>query len=136
MDRKKLEHYYNRQKYLKSKIKGYQERRDSIARLSASYEGERVSNSKKIYDKEAEELAKLRDDLDKQVKQVILEGNKELIELNYYLDKLENERYKTLLSKRYIEGKDLTTIAKEENYEYNYLCRLHGNALTEFDKLC
>lgn len=136
MDRKKLEHYYNRQKYLKSKIRGYQERRDSIARLSASYEGERVFNSKKIYDKEAEELAKLRDDLDKQVKQVILEGNKELIELNYYLDKLENEKYKTLLSKRYIEGKDLNEIAKDMNYDYYYICRLHGNALAEFDKLC
>lgn len=136
MDRKKLEHYYNRQKYLKSKIRGYQERRDSIARLSASYEGERVFNSKKIYDKEAEELAKLRDELDKQVKQVILEGNKELIELNYYLDKLENEKYKTLLSKRYIEGKDLNEIAKDMNYDYYYICRLHGNALAEFDKLC
>lgn len=136
MDRKKLEHYFNRQKYLKSKIRGYQERRDSIARLSASYEGERVFNSKKIYDKEAEELAKLRDELDKQVKQVILEGNKELIELNYYLDKLENEKYKTLLSKRYIEGKDLNEIAKDMNYDYYYICRLHGNALAEFDKLC
>ena len=136
MDRKKLEHYYNRQAYLKSKIKGYQDRRDSISKLAASYEGERVFNSRKIQDKEAEELARLIDDLGKEIDRIVEEGNTELKELNHLLDKLDNDKYKTILSKRYIEGMELTEIAKEMNYEYFYLCRLHGNALAEFDKLC
>lgn len=103
MDRKKLEHYYNKQRYLTSKIKSYQERRDSIGRLAASYEGERVFNSRKIQDKEAEELSRLIDDLGVEIDKIVLEGNKELIELNHTLDKLENPVHKLILSKRYLE---------------------------------
>ena len=136
MDRKKLEHYYNKQKYLKSKIAGYYERRDSIARLAASYEGERVFNSRKIQDKEAEELSRLIDDLGEEIAKIVKEGNEELKELNNILDKLENPTYRLILSKRYLEGKDLKKIAQEEPYDYHYLCRLYGNALAEFDKLC
>ena len=39
MDRRKLEHYKDRKEYLDSKIRSYQERRDSIGKLAASYEG-------------------------------------------------------------------------------------------------
>lgn len=136
MDRKKLEHYYNKQKYLKSKINGYQERRDTIAKLSASYEGDRVFTSRKIEDKEAEELVRLIDDLGQEIEKILDEGNRELKELNYILDKLENPTHRLILSKRYIEGKDLNDISNELHYEYHYLCRLYGNALAEFDKLC
>ena len=63
MDRRKLEHYKDRKEYLDSKIRSYQERRDSIGKLAASYEGERVFNSRKVQDTEAEELSKLMDDI-------------------------------------------------------------------------
>ena len=107
MDRKKLEHYYNKQRYLTSKIKSYQERRDSIGRLAASYEGAtgKMSSISKttIQDKEAEELSRLIDDLGAEIDKIVLEGNKELIELNHTLDKLENPVHKLILSKRYLE---------------------------------
>ena len=136
MDRRKLEHYKDRKEYLDSKIRSYEERRDSIGRLAASYEGERVFNSRKVQDTEAEELSKLMDDIKQETEKLIAEGNKELKEINYLLDQLSNPVYSKILSKRYIEGKELKAIAEEEHYNYDYLCRLYGTALAEFDKLC
>lgn len=136
MDRKKLTNYYQNKKYLLSKIYSYQERRDAIARLAASYEGEKVFNSRKIQDQEAEKLVKLLDDLYDEIDKLIEQGNKEQKEILFLLDKLSQPVYKTILSMKYLENKDLPIIADELHYSYIHVCRLHGNALAEWDELC
>lgn len=135
MDRKKLKMYLKTQRYINSKIDSYNARISTIARLSASYEGEKVFTSRKIQDKEAEELVRLIDELDEKVKEMRIEGNKEFLELNHLIEKISNPIYKTILHKMYLQGKKLPKIADEEGYSYVHICRLHGNALAEWDKL-
>lgn len=136
MDRKKLEHYSLNQQYLESKIRSYKERRAAIGKLSASYEGDKVFASRKIQDKEAEELVRLMDELCGEIDKLVEEGNKEQIELFKLLDKLKNPLSKLILSKKYMDNIELDAIAKELHYSYEHTCRLHGNALAEWDKLC
>lgn len=136
MDRKKLENYFKEQEYRESLQRAYIRRRDSINKLSASYEGERVQNSRKVQDQEAEELSKLIDEMANEVNQILKNGNKELQELTKAINRIHNPIYKEILSMRYLEGIELKQIASKKNYEYGYLCKLHGRALLEFDKLC
>ena len=135
MDRKKLENYKKEQEYRESLVRAYQRRRESINRLVASYEGERVQSSSRIEDKEAEELVKLMDLMEEEIK-LLAKGTEELKLITKYLDKIDNATYRQILSMRYLEGKELLEMADELHFDYHYLCRLHGNALAEFDKLC
>lgn len=48
---------------------------------------------------------------------------------------LKNETYVSLLSKRYVEFKRLKEIAVEMNYTYQHTRRMHGYALTEFQRV-
>lgn len=50
------------------------------------------------------------------------------------INSLGDSRYLTVLHKRYVEGKSLYRIAAEMNYNYTWLCELHGKALLAFDK--
>lgn len=62
--------------------------------------------------------------------------------IDYYVDtkykvvreihQLSDIRYIQVLYKRYIEFKSLQKIAKEMDYDYKWLCRIHGSALEEF----
>lgn len=135
MDRKKLKKYLATQKYINSKIASYNARISTIAKLSASYEGEKVFTSRKIQDKEAEQLARLRDELDEKVKEFVEEGNKEFIEITHLIDKISDPIYKTILHEMYLQGKYLPDIGNDIGYSYRHICRLHGNALAEWDKL-
>lgn len=48
---------------------------------------------------------------------------------------LSNETYVSLLCKRYVEFKRLEEIAAEMNYTYPYARKMHGYALTEFQRV-
>ncbi len=65
----------------------------------------------------------------------ILEENQKQKKVLEQLDKVE-QPYKLILEKTYIQGKTLVTVASEMNYSYVDICRKHGKALKEFDKIC
>jgi len=48
------------------------------------------------------------------------------------IHQLEDTRYIQVLYKRYIEFKSLHKIAAEMDYEYTWMCRIHGYALNAF----
>lgn len=48
---------------------------------------------------------------------------------------LKNKTYVSLLCKRYVEFKRLEEIAVEMNYTYPYVRKMHGYALTEFQRV-
>ena len=70
-------------------------------------------------------------------------------ELSYMLDRyirlkniiieqilaIGDERYIAILYGRYVEHKTLREISAEMAHDYKYICRLHGKALTAFDKV-
>ncbi len=48
---------------------------------------------------------------------------------------VENKDYRQLLHRRYIEGNTWEKIAVEMNYSYQWICKLHGRALPEIERL-
>ena len=50
------------------------------------------------------------------------------------IQSLDNANHIDLLYKRYVEYKSFGEIAKEMNYEYYWVCRMHGYALQEFEQ--
>lgn len=48
------------------------------------------------------------------------------------IDLLDDNLYKTILIKRYINGETLCKIAEDLNYSTRHMNRLHGRALQEF----
>lgn len=136
MNSKILKDYRNRQSYLKSKIKSYEERRNNIGKLSASYEGEKVQTSRKNQDSEAEELAKLMDEIGKTIQEVREEGITELNEIHKILNKMDNVSFQRILSERYLEGKSPYQLAEEMDVDYRHIIKKTSLALKEFDRLC
>ena len=51
------------------------------------------------------------------------------------IDSIENTNMYHVLSERYIMRKDLVDIASEMGYSFKQVCRIHGNALAEFERL-
>ena len=48
---------------------------------------------------------------------------------------VENKDYRQLLHRRYIEGNTWEKIAVEMNYSYQWICKLHGRALQEIERI-
>ncbi|MDD4608959.1 MAG: hypothetical protein PHY71_02245 [Bacteroidaceae bacterium] len=48
---------------------------------------------------------------------------------------VENKDYRQLLHRRYIEGNTWEKIAVEMNYSYQWICKLHGRALPEIERI-
>lgn len=74
-------------------------------------------------------------DMDREITDMI----DQLIDLRHEIIKqihgLSDDRFVRILFQRYVERKSLTQIANDMNYDYKWLCRLHGYALSEFDKM-
>ncbi len=50
------------------------------------------------------------------------------------IQRMKNPLYAEILYKRYVEFESLEKIADEMNYNYNYIRRVHGYALKEFEE--
>lgn len=51
------------------------------------------------------------------------------------IDSISDTNMYHVLSERYIMRKDLSVIAVEMGYSFKQVCRIHGNALMEFERL-
>ena len=51
------------------------------------------------------------------------------------IDKLKDGRYRAVLKRRYLQGRSFEEIAVGLCFDYRWIKRLHGRALTEFQKL-
>ena len=51
------------------------------------------------------------------------------------IDTISDTNMYHILFNRYVMMKDLGTIAVEIGYSFKQVCRIHGNALKEFEKL-
>lgn len=70
-------------------------------------------------------------ELQLQVYSEVLEAIDKRNEVESVINAVENSRHRCLLRKIYINGAKLANIALEENYNYHYLCTVHGEALKE-----
>lgn len=79
-------------------------------------------------------VAKLLD-LEKETDKLVddyIDKRKRIIE---QIDNIEDTNMYHVLSERYIMRKDLSVIAVEMGYSFKQVCRIHGNALVEFERL-
>lgn len=90
-----------------------------------------VSSNK---DRMGSAVAKLLD-LEKEMDRLVddyIDKRKRIIE---QIDNIEDTNMYHILSERYIMRKDLSVIAVEMGYSFKQVCRIHGNALVEFERL-
>lgn len=74
-------------------------------------------------------------DLEKETGKLVdiyIDKRKRIIE---QIDSIKDTNMYHVLSERYIMRKDLNTIAVEMGYSFKQVCRIHGNALIEFERI-
>lgn len=76
-------------------------------------------------------LVDLENETDKLVDDYI-DKRKHIIE---QIDSIKDTNMYHVLSERYIAKKDLSVIAVEMGYSFKQVCRIHGNALAEFESM-
>lgn len=130
MTREDLRDYKSNQIWIKEQMEYIEGQRETINRLN-SILSDMPKGSKKIYDTEAENIAKLEDCFNELTSIIIKEEQKQKKIVDIVNDM--NYPYKNILFKVYIRGKTLVTTASEMGYDYKYMCKIHGIALNEFD---
>lgn len=130
MNRQDLINYKNDKIWIKDQVEYIKEQKETINQLS-SILSDLPKGSRKIYDTEAENIAKLEDCFNELMDVIVREKEKQK-EIVAVVNKLEYP-YKNILFKAYIQGKKLVTVASEMGYEYKYTCKVHGTALDRFD---
>lgn len=122
---------------LESKMKILKEEIDTLREMVVStgaiQQGERVLSSG-TQDKMAETICKINE---KECEWNDLMREFALARANVIINiqKLNNPEYKQILYKRYCQSKKWEEIALEMNYTYQWVCKLHGRALLELDKV-
>lgn len=84
-------------------------------------------------DKVADNAVKMAD-IFLQYEERWLEAENKKLEIEQNLDKVE-EPYRTLLHKKYIQGKTLEEIATQMSYSFDRVRHMHGEALFKYEKL-
>lgn len=94
-------------------------------------EKEKVSGGVKSSYNKSDKYMDIEKDIEKGIDEYFALEHKIIGEIH----QLTNPLYVDILYKRYVEFKDLELIAGEVGYNYNYIRRMHGVALAEFDKI-
>lgn len=129
--------YLNQVRNLESKMKILKEEIDTLREMVVStgaiQQGERVLSSG-TQDKMAEKICKINE---KECEWNDLMREFALARANVIINiqKLNNPEYEQILYKRYCQSKKWEEIALEMNYTYQWVCKLHGRALLELDKV-
>lgn len=129
--------YLNQVRNLESKMKILKEEIDTLREMVVStgaiQQGERVLSSG-TQDKMAETICKIKE---KECEWNDLMREFALARANVIINiqKLNNPEYEQILYKRYCQSKKWEEIALEMNYTYQWVCKLHGRALLELDKV-
>lgn len=128
MTREELKNYRFLKVRIQSKIDDYEERFSKVNKITQTIDGMPKAHNKPNYS--LEELI----DSSKEIIELLNEDLKKEKEIVNQL-KLLDDKYQTILTLRYIQGKTLEEVSTAINYSYNETCKLNGQALIEFDKL-
>lgn len=137
MEEMTAKEYLMQVRNLESKMKILKEEIDTLREMVVStgaiQQGERVLSSG-TQDKMAETICKINE---KECEWNDLMREFALARANVIINiqKLNNPEYEQILYKRYCQSKKWEEIALEMNYIYQWVCKLHGRALLELDKV-
>lgn len=90
-----------------------------------------VSSDKDRMGNAVSKLIDLENETDRLVDEYI-DKRKRIIE---QIDSIKDTNMYHVLSEKYISRKGLSVIAVEMGYSFKQVCRIHGNALAEFERL-
>ena len=127
-----LKDYINNKKWLEERLNDIEERRTTLEKITTTLSSE-PKGTPKMQDKVAEILAGIIDDTDR-FERYLLDLKEKQIHIENKIDKLE-QPYKTILYSLYIRGKTLVTVASEMNYNYTWMCEMHGKALKKYSNI-
>lgn len=99
-----------------------------------SAEGEKVQTSLSGSSRQCDMIEKyvdLQAEIDSEIKSYV-DLKHEIID---EIHKLSDSRYVEILHRRYIDGKTFEQISVDMNYDYKWVCKLHGKALLAFDEI-
>lgn len=130
----------------KTYLKEIREKRQHIERLKErraalhldvsfggmDYSADRIQNSQK--NKLEEAAVKLYERIER-IDKTIARLSVEIDDRIESIEALQNDNYREILFKRYVEGKSFEEISVEMKYVYNYTCNLHGEALKKLSNV-
>lgn len=96
------------------------------------YSADRIQNSPK--NKLEEAAVKLIERIER-IDKTIARLSVEIDDRIESIEALQNDNYREILFKRYVEGKSFEEISVEMKYAYNYTCTLHGEALKKLSNV-
>ena len=105
----------------------------TITGRALSYNRDKVQTSvSRLIEEKLDRYNDLQREIDEMIDELILIKHQIINEI-HSIDAGENTAlYMRILSGRYIHGRPLKDLAREERYEYHYFCKLHGHALQTF----
>ncbi len=129
--------YLNQVRNLESKMKMLKEEIDTLREMVVStgavQQQERVMSSG-AQDRMAATICKINEK-EEEWNQLMREFALTRAEVIISIQRLNNSDYEQILYKRYCQGKKWEEIALELNYSYQWVCKLHGRALLEIEKI-
>lgn len=129
--------YLNQVRNLETKMKILKEEIDTLREMVVStgavQQQERVMSSG-AQGRMAETICKINEK-EEEWNQLMREFALARAEVIISIQKLNNTDYEQILYKRYCQSKKWEEIAMEMNYSYQWVCKLHGRALLEIEKV-
>lgn len=120
-------------KMINNKLSEIYQLKNLACSISISDNSERVQTSS---DKDAlgNAVSKIVD-LEREVNDCIDKFSEKRRNIITQIDSLENDMYYQVLFSRYIEQKTFEKIAEDNEYSVRQILRIHGDALSEFERL-
>ena len=113
---------------INSLLRTKQETRARLMSITASYTGEPVNGTRDPH--RYDRLAELEEKIDRRIDQLVAVKQ----EIMDAIAQVEDSRYRTLLTERYMEFKTWEQIAVDMNYSWKQIHRLHSQALKALEK--
>ena len=113
---------------INSLLRTKQETRDRLTSVTAGYDGESVQGTRDPH--KYDRLAELDEKIDQRIDQLIqVKG-----EIADAIAQVQDTRYRTLLTERYLCFRTWEQIAVDMNYSWKHIHRIHGEALIELEE--
>ncbi len=119
--------------YINAKTKELSQLRSKIRTLSAvRYDGINVKSSNRHdFTDAVDSLIKLENNINKDIDRLVYMK----AEISKMIDQLNDNRYKAVLTRYYLNNEKFDDIARDMKYSFRQITRLHGYALEEFRKV-
>lgn len=119
--------------YINAKTKELSQLHSKIRTLSAvRYDGISVKSSNRHdFTDAVDSLIKLENNINKDIDRLVYMK----AEISKMIDQLNDNRYKAVLTRYYLNNEKFDDIARDMKYSFRQITRLHGYALEEFRKV-